>query len=123
MNSLINILMCFLEDMKYLLNLRKSKIRLVNLHCRQVTNFSRSVHWGIKIPLPSKTPPSSFSLCPLKSANCPSPNYLTPSHLLKVTKFLVKISQFIFLVMTEKNIFVYKLFLSLDISDFSLFFM
>ena len=40
-------------------------------------------------------------------------------HLLKVTKFLVKISQFKFLVMTEKNIFVYK-HLSLNISDFSL---
>ena len=30
----------------------------------------------------------------------------TPSYLLKVTKFLVKISQFEFLVMTEKNILV-----------------
>ena len=35
---------------------------------------------------------------------------LTESHLLKVTKFLVKISQFKFLFMTEKNIFVCKLF-------------
>ena len=35
------------------------------------------------------------------------------SYLLKVTKFLVKISQFEFLVMTEKNIFAYKFFLSL----------
>ena len=32
------------------------------------------------------------------------------SYLLKVTKFLGKISLFEFLVMTEKNIFVYKLF-------------
>ena len=32
------------------------------------------------------------------------------SYLLKVTKFLVKISYFEFLVMTEKNIFAYKLF-------------
>ena len=48
---------------------------------------------------------------------------LTPSYLLKVTKFLGKISQFEFLVMTEKNIFAYKLFLSLNISDFILFFM
>ena len=47
----------------------------------------------------------------------------TLSYLLKVTKFLVKISQFEFLVMTEKNIFAYKLFLSLNISDFSLSFM
>ena len=31
--------------------------------------------------------------------------------------------QFEFLVMTEKNIFAYKLFLSLNISDFNLFFM
>ena len=47
---------------------------------------------------------------------------LTPSYLWKVTKFLVKFSQFEFLVMTEKNISVYKLFLSLNISDFSCFF-
>ena len=43
---------------------------------------------------------------------------LTPSYLLKVTKFLVKIYQFKFLIMTEKNIFAYKPFLSLNISDF-----
>ena len=41
---------------------------------------------------------------------------LTQSYLLIVTKFLVKITQFEFLVMTEKNIFVYKLYLSLNIS-------
>ena len=35
---------------------------------------------------------------------------LRPSSLLKVTKFLAKISQFEFLVMTEKNVFAYKLF-------------
>ena len=35
---------------------------------------------------------------------------LTPSYLLKVTKFLVKIPQFELLVMTENNIFVYKVF-------------
>ena len=46
---------------------------------------------------------------------------LTTSYLLKVTEFLVKISQLEFLVMAEKNISVYKLFLSLNISDFSLF--
>ena len=46
---------------------------------------------------------------------------VVPSYLLKVTKFLGKISQFEFLVMTEKNIFAYKLFLSLDISDFNSF--
>ena len=46
---------------------------------------------------------------------------LNQSYLLKVTKFLVKFSKFHFLVMIEKNIFIYKLFL--NISDFSLFFM
>ena len=52
----------------------------------------------------------------------PSPSSFTPSYFLKVTKFLVKISQFELLVMTEKNIFAYRLFL-LNISDFILFFM
>ena len=41
---------------------------------------------------------------------------------IKGTKFLVKSSQFKFLVNTDKNIFVYKLVLSLNLSDFSLFF-
>ena len=53
----------------------------------------------------------------------PSKNQIfqwTPKSL-KVSKFLVKVSQFEFLVMIEKNIFVYQLFLSLNIPDFSLF--
>ena len=41
---------------------------------------------------------------------------------LKVSKFLVKISQFEFLVITEQSIPIYKLFWSLNIPDFSLFF-
>ena len=45
----------------------------------------------------------------------------TPIIKLKVTKFLIKFSQFKFLVNTDKDI--YKLFLSLYISDFNLFFM
>ena len=106
-----------------------------------------SVHWGIHPP--SKTPPPLscqtvqapffrgspplhrfFMNSPLLKIEFFSERQkyqcfssLTPSYLLKVTKFLVKISQFEFLVMTEKNIFVYKLFLSLNISDFSLFFL
>ena len=40
---------------------------------------------------------------------------------LKVTEFLVKISQFKHLVITERNIFAYKLFLSLNISDFTFY--
>ena len=39
-----------------------------------------------------------------------------------VHKFLVKIFQFEFLVMTEQSILIDELFLSLNISDFSLFF-
>ena len=41
---------------------------------------------------------------------------------LKVTKCLVKLSQFKFLVNADKNIFVYKFFVW-NISDISLFFM
>ena len=47
---------------------------------------------------------------------------LTLSYLLEVTKLSSKISQFKFLVKTVKNIFVYNLFLSLNISDFSFLF-
>ena len=53
--------------------------------------------------------------------NIKSFSSLIPSYLLKVTKFLGEISQFEFLVTAEKNIFAYKLFLSLNISDFILF--
>ena len=50
---------------------------------------------------------------------CRGRERVTPSYLLKITKFLLKVSQFELFVMTEKNIFVYELFLSLNISDFS----
>ena len=76
---------------------------------------------------------------PLKSANCPilpppfslrTPSSFknqifqwTPIIKLKVTKFLFKLSQFNILVNTDQNVFVYKLSLSLNISDFSLIFM
>ena len=43
------------------------------------------------------------------------------SHLIKVTELFVKNPQFKFLVMTQKYIFVDKLSLSLNISDFSFF--
>ena len=36
---------------------------------------------------------------------------INPSNLLKVTKFLVEISRFKFLVMTEKNIFILNIFI------------
>ena len=78
-----------------------------------------------------QSPPSILVFCeppPLKVRFFSEPSKysslstLIPSYLLKVTKFLSKISQFEFLVMTEKNIFAYKLFLSLNISHFNLFF-
>ena len=105
------------------------------------------------ISTPSKTLPLFFVKPPLKPANCPSPHFLatrpyflfvspspknwifelthkilkfsslTSSHLLKVTKFNVEISHFKLLVMTEKKNCVNKLFLTLNILDFSLFFM
>ena len=48
--------------------------------------------------------------------------FIKPHLILNITKLLVKISQFKFLVVTEKNIFVYKPYLSLNNSDFTLFF-
>ena len=76
-------------------------------------------HWGIN---PSqKHHYSSFLPTPLKSAHCSSPHFrqfpshIWPqsSHLLKVIKFIVKISQFKFLFMIY--IFIYKRFVSLNI--------
>ena len=47
----------------------------------------------------------------------------TPIIKLKVTKFLVTLSQFKFLFNTDKNIFLYNIFLSLNISDSGLSFL
>ena len=46
----------------------------------------------------------------------------TPTYLLKVTNFLLKILQFEFLVTTEESIVGHNFFFSLNISDLSLFF-
>ena len=64
-------------------------------------------------------PPSKTRIFPWT----PTPNLLKffISYLLKVTKFLVKLSQFEFLEKIQR-ILVYRLFLSLNIPDFSLFF-
>ena len=117
----------------------------------QNLSIIHSKHRGINPSSQKQHPPLSCQDPPLKSANCPIPLFRqSPSisvfyelHPLKILqwmpkilkffilnlilsfkskKFLVKISQFGFLVMTEKNTFVYKLFLSLNISDFSVFF-
>ena len=89
-----------------------SLIREVFTRCTE--EFTNIVCIGVStLPPPQKHPLPLSCQAPVKSANCPSR--------LKVTKFSVKISQFEFLVMPERNIFVYKLFLLLNISDFSLF--
>ena len=65
----------------------------------------------IRVSPPQKhTPFFLANPLPRKLANCPSFSSLTPSYLLKVTKFIVNISEFNFLVVTEKSIFAYKLF-------------
>ena len=73
-------------------------------------------------PPPPPRPPASLNWIFLWTPQILKILILQPILSLKVTKFFVKISQFEFLVMTEKNIFVYKLSLSLNISDFSSFF-
>ena len=113
---------------------------------------TKCIHWDIINPLSKTTHPLFLANPPLKSANCPSPLFmssplyscffvnpplkvrffgeppkyqsfssLTPSYLLKVTKFLVTISKFEFLVMTEENIFAHKFFLPWNISHFNSF--
>ena len=98
-----------------------------------------SVHCFTNSYPPSKIPP--HLLCqapPLKSANFPSPLFrqfsptywffLKPPPLLKVKLFsepnpipCFKIFQFKFFFLTEENIFAYKLFLLVNISDFIFF--
>ena len=67
-------------------------------------------------PLFFATPPLPLNLQTLQASLFRQfPLHILPtSHLLKVTKFSVKISQFKFLAMTEKNIYVLS-FLSLNI--------
>ena len=77
----------------------------------------------VPTPLFKQPPPPPLKVGFL--SECPkyqSFSSLTPFYLLKVMKFLVNICQFEFLVMIEKNVFVYKLFLSLNISDLFIFF-
>ena len=97
------------------------------------------MHWGINSPPKIPPPPSFLPSPPLNLQTVPAPqppfmlvfrelipplkvgffserlqyqsfSSLTPSYLVKVTKFFVNIHQFEFLVMTEENVFVYKLF-------------
>ena len=72
---------------------------------------------------PPQKHPLFLAKPPLNPETVQAPAPLFLGNLLKVTKFLVEASQFEFLVMTEKNIFACKLYLSLNISDFNLFFM
>ena len=99
------------------------------------------MHWGINSP-PSKIPPPlSCQVSLLNLQICKLPFLSNTPYILafrqppplplklgffseppKVTKFSLKISQFEFLVMTRQSALVYKLVLSLNIRDFSLFF-
>ena len=80
-----------------------------------------SVHWGIN-PTPQKHPPSAN--CPTPLLFRQSPPYIlyffihNPSYLLKVTKFIVIV---IILSCDREKHFCLETFLSLNISDFSLF--
>ena len=87
----------------------------LNLQSVQTPPFLGNPHlyWFFVTPRPSSSLKIGFFSEPPKYCSFSS---LTPSYLLKVTRSLVKISQFELLVLTEKNIFVYKLFLSLSIS-------
>ena len=93
-----------------------------------VFHFVVSVFLLVKVSLKSQCALGYWPILVFREPSVNPPKYqsfsfLTLSYLLKVTKFLVKISNFEFLVIAEKNIFVHKLFLSLNISGFSLFFM
>ena len=80
----------------------------------------------VQAPLFRQFPIYIVFLWPLSPKNWWTPIILTffifnPSYLLIVTKFLVKICQFKFLVMADKHFGLY--FFVFKISDFSLFFM
>ena len=95
-----------------IMNVHMSSLRtFMHVLCNKASNFIVCI--GVSIPYPlqkhhllffAKLPPL------LKSMNCPSPppsffnfSFFTLSHLLKVTKILVKSSQFKFLIVTEKH--------------------
>ena len=87
---------------------RKKKKKKTLLNYLQSSTYEREdiVCIGVSTSLPIKnTTPLFFAKPPLKSANCPSPLFLslTLSHLIEVTEFFVKISQVKFLAMTEKT--------------------
>ena len=85
----------------------------------QTGERGHSVHWDINRPF--KNTPLFLAKPTLNPETVQALLFL--GNLSKVTKFLGETSQFEFLVMTEKNIFACKLYLSLNISDFNLFFM
>ena len=80
-----------------------------------------NVHWNMNPPSPHPPSPTPLFLAKPdfseKPQNIKTFSSIIPSYLLNVTKFLGEISQFEF----EENIFAYKLFLSLNISDFIFF--
>ena len=76
------------------------------------SNTYHSVHWGI-------TPPLKNTQIFLWTPKILKLFIFTPSDLLNVTKFLVKISQFEFLVMREQSILLLNFFLWLNFPGFS----
>ena len=117
----------------FALNCRKdwSKFNLLTsaipIKFRHAPELSHTVHLGIKPPV-QKLPLPLFCQAPCKLAkspflgNSPYRNWwtpikiflsLTPSYLLKVSKFLVKIFPFRFLVMADKHFCLYKFFVEI----------
>ena len=116
------IISCWTES-----HLESCQISTMELFCKNSLRPKHNVYWGITSPQKSPTLYCFFVNPSLKYQifqwTPKSFSSSTPSYLLKVTKFFFKTLQFEFLVMTEKNIFIYQLFLWLNISNFSLFFM
>ena len=102
---------------------KKPNLKAMSTFMKAVFKFASIVCIWVSTISPQKPPPT-------KSVNCPSPlsrhplkieffteppqyyifSSLTPSYFLKISKFLVKTSQFNFLLVKEKNIFCLNLF-------------
>ena len=80
--------------------LTSPSLNLQNVHAPFFTQFPPQ-YWLFVTPLKIR----QFFREPQKYSSFSS---LTQFDLLKITKFLVKVSQFEFFVMTEKNIFIYR---------------
>ena len=89
----------------YPLSYQAPSLKLANCPSPHFFRHSSHLYWFFVTPFLSKKSDPLVSSQSIKFFSS-----LIPSFLLKVTKFLLKISQLEFLVMTEKNTFGYKLF-------------